>query len=532
MVISAINMRMHRCSCRKKFRKFLGSTVDLEKRYSSKCRCCNSICGYSCVKQKFKQVRKRKCVKTNLSEDAIADLWNVKRVWNTSHSVKSQDNELCVSYKQKNAGQFQEESANIEKLVQEETTSSSYVDAKNCFVQDACIQTVCQNRKETTGFSSRCIKEDEKISDLTKDTSFLFHKRGETEVEDKFEQTSLNCDCDLLSVVKSTKSVDLENLPCLEEGEKLNMNNKSSISNICTCVPHVPELQLERKCDCPPVFNYKYQYVEQPYKGNDVKTPPRLTKNQEVIPNECRKRRLFSVRNLWNSESISSSVCKCNQYTPNTLRSSTSTESMIYPATKTWLARIHRDQENITFMEKPGQIGEGPWSRKETTILKKTTNLLNHEIDNRENYNTGDDCNLLTCRCEDMRVKVISDDKFEDTETSRSRTSSSSTSLSSYDRDRSPRSFSRYINYRCRNLAHVPSSASTYTGSLTSEIEYECVKEAPKALNPLSLRSTITYGNHINDRFNMTKFSCQRTLSMMQRKSKEMYERTRNSSYD
>nr|XP_050867961.1 uncharacterized protein LOC127072014 isoform X2 [Vespula vulgaris]XP_050867962.1 uncharacterized protein LOC127072014 isoform X2 [Vespula vulgaris] len=529
---NAVNMRTRRSFYSKKQTKFLDLTVRNEKVYSCKCCWYKSING-TCIKHKSNKIKRQKCIR--VSKDTVADLWKIQRVCDM---IKSQNN----------VGRFQDESVNIEKLVQEETTSSSYVDAKNCFVQDAYTQSACKNKEKEIDEFRKSDEENESFNHKNKinvknqtisnenstDLSFNFYKAAE-KIQDKYEKISLNYDFEW------RKSVNVETSTSLEKENKSSTIVTCSVSKNDTDLPYIPELELKEVCDCNPTCNCEYQFSAERFGDDDIEEKNKLEiwrkYNRETIPNRSKQNRMLETRNQghWNSDITNPSYCvENNRHVYNELRSSTSTESLIYPQAQMKITRTSsHDRGYSLFLKRLERIKKDPRRRKDNSVFP-----LIRRINVKEDYSDRDYSDQSLCRCQrfhrDIKPKMIIEDKFEDTETSRSKASSSSTSLSSNDYNKSARSFLYDNDCKCRYLSTVTSSTSTCTCTSTdlqSEVEYKGIeKESSKIhypLNPLS--STITYNDNNNNyynnnnknsirHFNVMRSYCQKTLSLMNRR--------------
>ncbi|XP_047369528.1 uncharacterized protein LOC124957008 isoform X2 [Vespa velutina] len=529
---NAVNMRTRRSFYSKKQAKFLDLTIRNEKIYSCKCHWYKSING-TCIRHKSNKIKGQRCIR--VSEDVVADLWKIQRVCDM---IRSQGN---IAGERR----FQDESVNIEKLIQEETTSSSYVDAKNCFVQDAYTQSVCENvEKEIYDFrknndeneSFNCknkIDFKKKIisNENSMDLSFKFNKKEIEEIEDKYERISLNCD------YECKESINIETSTCLKEENKTSTIGTCTVSKNDTDLPYVPELELKETCDCKPECNCEYEFSEEPFGDHDIeeKNKYEIWKkyDRETIPNRSKQNRMLNTRNQthWNSDITNPSYCEYNRNVYEEVKSSTSAESLIYPGTKMKVTRTSsHDRDYLLFLKRLERIKKDPRQRKDNFTFP-LVRRINIKEDRRDRCDYSDRflccCKRLNC---DIKRKMIIEDKFVETETSQSRTSSSSTSITSNDYDKSSRSFLHNNNCKCRYCCTCTSN------DLQSEIEYKGIeRESSKIhypLNPLS--SNITYNDDNNNyyyyynnsnknsirHFNVMRLYCQKTLPLMYRRLK------------
>ncbi|KAL2712679.1 anaphase-promoting complex subunit 5-like isoform X2 [Vespula squamosa] len=529
--VLAVNMRTRRSLYSKKQTKFLDLTVRNEKLYSCKCRWYKSING-TCIRHKSNKIKRQKGIR--VSEDVVADLWKIQRVCDM---IKSQDN----------VERFQDESVNIEKLVQEETTSSSYVDAKNCFVQDAYTQSVCKNEEKDIDEFRKSDEDNESSNHRNKinikkqtisnenstDLLFNFYKDAK-EIQNKYEKTSLNCD------YKYKKSVNVETSTCLGKKDKSSTIAACTVSKNDTDLPYIPELELKEIYDCNSTCNCEYQFSEERFGDYDIEEKNKFEIwkkcNRKMIPKISKQNRMLDTRNQshWNLDITNPSYCENNRHVYNELRSSTSTESPIYPQAKMKITRTSsHDRGYLLFLKRLERIRKDPRRKKNNSVIP-----LIRRINIKEDYSDRKYNDRSVCRCQcfhrDIKRKMIIEDKFEDTETSRSKTSSSSTSLSSNDYNRSSRSFLYNNNCKCQYLSTVTSSTSSCTCTSTdlqSEIEYKGIeKKLSKIhypLNPCS--STIIYNDNNNNyynnsnknssrHFNVMRLYCQKTLSLMHKR--------------
>ncbi|XP_015178065.1 PREDICTED: myb-like protein D [Polistes dominula] len=422
--------------------------------------------------------RQQTCLR--VSEDVVADLWKMQKVCDI---VKSQDDN-------------QKKLFNNDKFIQEETTSSSYVDAKNCFVQDAYTQFVC-DKEEKEIYLKRIERRNEEINDdIDKETK-------------KYDGTLLNCNCEHMT------NIDAETLTCLKEENKSNTynvtnNNNNNNDDDDNDLPYVPELELEEEDDC----NCEYTFSEEHFGGRS-KNQIEMWKNYDSIRKKLKQNPILNIRNQnhLNAKMNNNSYRENNKYVYNELRSSTSTESLISPETKMKITRSN-DRGYLMLLKHSKRINKD--SRK---MADNFVPPFFRKINIKEDYSDRDYSKRYFCHCqhcnEDTERKLIIDDKFdEDTETNRSRISfsSSTTSLSSYDQDKSSRSYFDDNNYKCRNLSSFRSSTSSCNCNQSSKIEYQ----RSVRFNPLS--STITYKNNNNKNNNNNNNPCQRILSIMQRR--------------
>ncbi|XP_014609808.1 PREDICTED: probable serine/threonine-protein kinase clkA [Polistes canadensis] len=456
---NAVNTRARKSFCCKKQGKFPDLIND--KIYSCKCRWYNLING-TCIKRKSNKIKKQTCLR--VSEDVVTDLWNMQKVCDI---IKSQNN--------------RKESVNNEKLIQEETTSSSYIDAKNCFVQDAYTQFVCGNEEKES-----CLKRNEcRNKEIDDDTD------KETK---KYEETTLNCNCE------HTTNIDVETLTCLKEENKsntaatYNVTNNNNNNDDDDDLPYVPELELGEEDDChPTACNCEYTFSEEHFGGHSIeKNEIEISRNYDSIRNKFKQNPILNIRNknYLNVRMNNPSYRESNKYVYNELRTSTSTESLIYPESKMKVTRSN-DRGYLMLIKHSKRINRDSRRRNDYSVPS-----FFRKINIKEDYS-----DRYLCRCqhfnEGTERKLIIEDKFEDTETNRSRSSfSSTTSLSSYDQDKSSRSYFDDNNYKCRNLSTFRSSTSSCTCNLSSEMEYQ----RSVRFNPLS--STITYTNNYNNNNN------------------------------
>lgn len=169
--------------------------------------------------------------------------------------IRSQDNVVTG----RDERRYQDVSVNIEKSIQEETTSSSYVDAKNCFVQDAYTQSVCKNvgkgiddfgeNDEGNESSNRINKIDyikEIISNDNSTDRLSFNLYNDAEkIDDKYDGIISNREHEC------KENVDAESSTCcLVEENKSSTIATRTISKNYTDLPYVPGLVLKEKCDC------------------------------------------------------------------------------------------------------------------------------------------------------------------------------------------------------------------------------------------------------------------------------------------
>ncbi|XP_043485489.1 probable serine/threonine-protein kinase clkA isoform X2 [Polistes fuscatus] len=475
---NAVNTRTRKSFCCKKQGKFPDLIND--KIYSCKCRWYNLING-TCIKRKSNKIKRQTCLR--VSEDVVADLWDMQKVCDI---LKPQGN--------------RKESFNNKKLIQEETTSSSYVDAKNCFVQDACTQFVCGNEEKES-----CLKRNERRNEGINDDTDKETK--------KFEGTTLNCNCEN----------DVETLKCLKEENKSNTaatynvtNNNNNNDDDDDDLPYVPELELGEEDDCNPAeCNCEYTFSEKHFEGQGIeKNQIEISRNYDSIRNKLKRNPILNTRNenhLNVRMNNNPSYRESNKYVYNELRTSTSTESLIYPESKMKVTRSN-DRGYLMFIKHSKRINRDPRRRNDYPVPS-----FFRKINIKEDYSDRDYSDRYICRCKHLnegteRKLIIEDkyedkyeDKFEDTETNRSRSSFfSTTSLSSYDQDKSSRSYFHDNNYKCRNLSSFRSSTSSCTCNLSSEMEYQ----RSARFNPLS--STITYKK--NNNTNNNNNSCNKYI--------------------
>ncbi|KAI4486132.1 hypothetical protein M0802_012552 [Mischocyttarus mexicanus] len=477
-------MRTCKSFCLKKQGKF----PDLNENIYS-CKCCrwyNLINGTS-IKRKSNKIKRQ--ISVRVSEDIVADLWKIQKV---SDIVKSRDN--------------RNESGNIEKLIQEETTSSSYVDAKNCFVQDAYTQSVCLNEEKGYCFECNIERKNEEINNYNNDDDDM-----DKETKKKYDETSLNCNCD------NTIDIGVETLPFFEEENKSNITTHTiTKNNNNNDLPYIPKLELEDEDDCESACNCnEYAFSKNHFKARSIiekKNQIEIRKNSNTILKKFKQNSILNTRNQnhYNAKTNDSSHNeKSNKHIYDDLRSSTSTESLIYPERNMKVTRSN----DFMFSKHLRRINKDSRRRNNYPVATFFRKINLKEDYSDHDYNT----NRYYCHCrhfnEDTERKLIIEDKFknkfkdqfEDTETNRSRTSFySSTSITSYEQNESSsRSyFDDNNNYKCRELLTFRSSTSSNCtcNNLSSLIEYQ----RSTKFNPLS--STTIYNKNNN------------TLSVMQRR--------------
>lgn len=202
----------------------------------------------------------------------MADIWKIKRVCDM---IRSQDNVVIAGRDERRC---QDVSVNIEKSIQEETTSSSYVDAKNCFVQDACTQSACKNViKEIDDFgandegneSSSRIDKIDYIEEIISDDRLSFDSYDDAEeIDDKYDGIISNRDHE------SKENVNAVSSTCrccsMEENKSSDTVETRTISKNYTDLPYVPELFSKEKCDCTAAsFDCKYRFSNVPIEGTN-----------------------------------------------------------------------------------------------------------------------------------------------------------------------------------------------------------------------------------------------------------------------
>lgn len=205
----------------------------------------------------------------------MADIWKIKRVCDM---IRSQDNVVIA---ERDERLCQDVSVNIEKSIQEETTSSSYVDAKNCFVQDACTQSACKNViKEIDDFgandegneSSNRIDKIDYIEEIISDDRLSFDSYDDDDAEEidyKYDGIISNRDHE------SKENVNVVSSTCrccsMEENKSSDTVEMRTISKNYTDLPYVTELLSKEKCDCTAAsFDCKYRFSDVPIAMDDI----------------------------------------------------------------------------------------------------------------------------------------------------------------------------------------------------------------------------------------------------------------------